>query len=84
MPEDEREALVGTQVHEPAPGEHARDCHAETRSIWGQSFQEGRRVGLHVVVHEHLAALVEDADVQGTGVSVDAAVKGVLGSVESP
>jgi hypothetical protein len=34
-------------------------------------------------VHQDLAALVEDTDVHGTGVQVDAAVKWVLGGVKS-
>jgi hypothetical protein len=36
-----------------------------------------------MTVHEHLAALVEDADVHGTGMQVDAAVTLVLGVVKS-
>ena len=84
MTEDESDALVGTQVSEPVPGAQARDGHDETLSRRGQSVQEGLRVGLHGAVHEPLAALVENADVHGTGVEVDAAGKWVLGRVESP
>ena len=84
LPEDAREALVGTQVSEPVPDAQALDGHDETLAIRGKSCQEGLRVGLHVAVHEHLAALVEEADVHGTGVQVDTAVKWVLGRVESP
>ena len=36
-----------------------------------------------MAMHQNLAALVEDADVHGAGMQVDAAVKGVLGGVES-
>jgi len=36
-----------------------------------------------MTVHENLSALVEDADVHGTGMQVDAAVKLVLGVVKS-
>jgi hypothetical protein len=84
LPEDAREALVSPQVSEPVPGAQARDGHDETLAIRGKSFQEGLRVGLHGAVHEYLAALVEAADVHGTGVQVDAAVQWVLGRVESP
>ena len=66
------------------PGEHPFDRHDETWSRRGHSVQEGSRVGLHVAVHEHLAALAEEADGHGAGVSVDAAVTWVLGGVESP
>jgi hypothetical protein len=34
-------------------------------------------------MHENLAVLIEDADVHGTGMQVDAAVKLVLGVVKS-
>jgi hypothetical protein len=84
MTQDTRAPLVGAEVGQPGPGEQTCDRHDETWSIRGKSFQEDIRVGLHVAVHEHLAALVEEADGHGAGVEVDAAVKWVLGGGESP
>jgi hypothetical protein len=75
MAEDESNALLGTQVSEPVPGEQALDRHDETLSVWGNGFQEGLRVGFHIAMHKNLAALVEDAEVHGAGMKVDAAVK---------
>jgi hypothetical protein len=83
MTEDKRDALVGTEVGEPVPGEHAFDRHDEPLSIWGNGFQEGIRVGFHIAMYEDLAVLVEDADVHHTGMQVDTAVKWVLSGVKS-
>jgi hypothetical protein len=38
---------------------------------------------LHVTVKQRLTSLVEDADVHGTGMQVDTAVKWVLRGVQS-
>jgi hypothetical protein len=74
-------------VHRSAsqvPGEHAFDRDDETLSIGRNDVQKGLRGRLHITVHEHRSALVEDADVHGTGMQVDAAVTLVLGGVKSP
>jgi hypothetical protein len=84
MAEDERDAFVRTQVGQPVPGEHAFDRDDETLSIGRNDVQKGLWVRLHITMHENLAALIEDADVHGTGMQVDAAVKLVLGVVKSP
>ena len=83
MTEDKRDTFVGTQVGQPVPGEHTRDCDHHPLSIRSNGFEEGLRVGVHMAMHEDLAALVEDADVHHTGVQVDAAVKWVLCGVKS-
>jgi hypothetical protein len=78
MAEDTRDACIGTQVSEPAPGEHALDRHDETLSIRSNGLQEGIRVGLHMAMDKNLAALVEDAEGHGAGMQVDAAVQWML------
>ena len=72
------------QVSEPVPGEHAFDGDHNPLSIRSNGFQEDIWFGFHIAMHEDLAALVEDADVHRAGMQVDAAVKWVLGGVESP
>ena len=57
MTEDKRDACVGTEVGEPVPGAQACDGDDETLSIRSNDVQEGLRVGLHVTVHQDLAAL---------------------------
>jgi hypothetical protein len=84
MAEDERDAFVSTQVGQPVPGEQAFDRDDETLSRGRNDIQTGLRGRLHMTVHENLAALIEDADVHGTGMQVDAAVTLVLGVVKSP
>jgi hypothetical protein len=84
MAADERDAFVSPQVGQPVPGEQAFDRDDETLSLGRHDFQQGLRGCLHMTVHENLAALVEDADVQGTGMQVDAAgtlVRGVVNSL---
>jgi hypothetical protein len=83
MTEDKRDALIGTEVSEPVPGEHAFDRHDDPLSIRGNGFQEGIRVGFHIAMHEHLAALVEDAEIHGAGMQVNAAVIWMLSGVKS-
>jgi hypothetical protein len=84
MAEDEREAFVSPQVGQPVPGEHPFDRDDETLSRGRHDVQTGLWVRLHMTMHENLAALIEDADVHGTGMQVDAAVTLVLGVVKSP
>ena len=84
MTEDERDACIGAEVGEPVPGEQTFDRHDGPFSIRGNGFQKGLWVRLHVAVQHDLAALVEDADIHGPRVQVDAAVKWVLSSVKSP
>ena len=74
-------------VHRSAsqvPGEHACDRDDETLAIGRNDVQKGLRGRLRMTVHEHLSTLVEDADVHGTGMQVEAAVTLVRGVVKSP
>jgi hypothetical protein len=84
MTEDERDTFVGTEVGEPVPGEHTLDRHDNPLSIRGNGVQKGFRSSFHIAMHQNLAALVEDADVHGAGMQIDAAVKWVLGGGKSP
>jgi hypothetical protein len=84
LAEAEREAFIRTQVGPPGPGDQACDRDDEPRSSGRRDAPTGRRGRLHLTGHEPRAALVEEADVQGPGRPVDAAVTGVLGVVQSP
>jgi hypothetical protein len=83
MAEDDRDAFVSTQVGQPVPGEQTVDRDDETRSRGRHDLQKGLWVRLHLTMPENLAVLIEDADVHGTGMPVEAAVKLVLGVVKS-
>jgi hypothetical protein len=81
--EDKRDTCIGAQVGEPVPGEHTFDGDDDTVSIGCNGFEKGFRICLHVTVKQRLTGLVEDADVHGTGMQVDTAVKWVLRGVKS-
>src|SRR5919106_736893 len=81
--EDERDAFVSTEVGQPIPREQAFDRDNEPLSRGRNDVQKGLRGCLHIPVHENLATLVEDTDVHGTGMQIDAAIKLVWLGVES-
>jgi hypothetical protein len=84
MAEDEGKGLLGTQVREPRPGEDPCDRDDEVVTI-GRNRRETRlRAGLHVLVQHDLAVLVEDADVHGAGLPIEATVCLVLWGVKAP
>jgi hypothetical protein len=58
--EDEGHALVGAQTGDPIPGEDALDA------------EERFRRGLHVATQQDLALGVQDAQMHGAGVKIDA------------
>jgi hypothetical protein len=51
--------------------------------VGGNGLEKGFRRGFHIAVHEDFAIVAQDADVHGTGVQVDSALKWVLIGVES-
>ena len=83
MAEDKGHAFAGTQVGEPVPGKDAFDGDDEILPIGGNGLEKRLWAGLHIAVHQDLAVLVQDTDVHGAGMQVDAAVKLVLFGVES-
>jgi hypothetical protein len=84
MAEDQREAFVSPSVGPPVPPDQAFDCDDEPFSRGGHDVQKGLRGCLHLTVHEKLATLVEDTDIPGTGMQLDATLKLVRLGVESP
>ena len=61
--QDERDVLGRAEVREPVPREHTLGGHGEIGTVRPCHFEERRRRGRHVPVHEHLARRVQDADV---------------------
>lgn len=76
--EDEIDPLVGKQVGEPVPGEHAFGPDDEVVSIRLDQAQENLGAGGNVAMTYHLPFGIEDTDRHGVGVQIDAAVKLVL------
>ena len=74
-------------VHRAAsqvPGEDAFDGDDEIIAIGCNGLEERVWVGLQMAVQDDLPLLVQDADVHGPSVQVDATVKLVRRGVESP
>jgi hypothetical protein len=84
MPEDKRATSLGAEVGEPVPSEHTLSRHDHPLSIRGNGLQQGLWSGLHITRHQDLTALVEDADIPGPSMQVDATIKRVLRGVKSP
>jgi len=80
--EDEGDPLGAAQVGEPVPGEHALDGNHEIFPVRRDSLEERLRGRPEVAVQQDLARLVEDADVHGAGMEIDAAGVLVLLRVE--
>ena len=83
MAEDKGNAFLGTEVGEPVPGEDTFDGDDQIVPIGRNGLEKRFWAGFHVPVQQDLAVLVQDTDVHGAGMQVDAAVKLVLFGVES-
>jgi len=75
--EDEGDAVLGTEVGEPIPGEHAFDGDDETVAIRSDGIEEGAGLSGKLAVQERLTGVIEDAQVHGPCVQIDAAVESV-------
>ena len=83
VPKDKRNAFAGTQIGKPLPREDAFDADDTILSIGRNSLEKGVWPRWHIPVHKDLAILVQDAEVHGTGMQVNATIKCVLFGVES-
>lgn len=84
MPKDNRPLFAGAQVSAPVPGEDACDGHDDLLPIRSKGLEHGSGAGGPIAMHHDLAVMVQNPDVHGAGMQVDAAVKWVLGGGESP
>src|SRR5262249_3420329 len=81
--EGEGDGFLLAEVGQPVPGEHALDADHEAVAEGGDGAEEGVGPGRQVAVEDDGAVVVEDADVHGPRVQVDAGVESVLLRVES-
>jgi hypothetical protein len=81
--EDKGEALLATEVGHPVPAEEAFDGDRQVLSLGSESLQQPFSVAGQLPVHQGLALLVQDADIEAAGVEVDTAVMKMLSGVES-
>ena len=83
MAQHEGDVVLGAQVGDPVPGEHALGADDEPVAEGGNGAEEGVGAAGQVAIEDRVAGLVEDADVHRPRMQVDAASEGVLLVVES-
>jgi len=83
MAQDERDGLLGTEIGEPVPDEHAFDGNDDIFPVGLDGPEKVIRCGSAVTVEHGFALLIQDAKVHGSGVQIDSAIKFVLVGVES-
>jgi hypothetical protein len=83
MAEDKRQSVLRTQVGEPVPRKEALHGDDNILSIGGNDLQKRLWACLHIAMHQDLTVVVENTDVHGAGMEVDATVKLVLLGVEA-
>lgn len=83
MTEDEFDPLVITEIGQPVPGEHALTADHQAFAVRLDHTEEGFWFGPDVLVKDHLAERIDDAEVHSVGVQIDTAVKLMLFVVES-
>ena len=83
MSKDKGNAFAGAEVGQPVPGEDAFDADDQIVPVGRDGLEKWLWAGWHIPVHQNLAILVQDTEVHGAGVQVDATVKLVLFGVES-
>jgi hypothetical protein len=66
------------------PGEDAFDANHQVLPVGCNSLEKGLRCCLHIPMQKDLSILIQDADVHGPGMQVNATVEFVLCGVESP
>ncbi len=67
MAQDEGDALAGTQLGQPIPGKNALHCDDQVVSIRRDDAHEGLGRRRDILMYEHRARLVEDANIHGAG-----------------
>src|SRR4030095_10505876 len=81
--ENEGNVVLGTKVREPVPGEHALDSNDESVAVGRDRIEKGAGLGRELAMQQRLAGVIEDAEVHGSCVQINAAVKSVRLVVET-
>jgi hypothetical protein len=81
--DDEGDLLLVAQVGEPVAGEQAFDADDDVWAEGGDGSEESVGMAREVAIEDDGALGVEDTQVHGPGVQVDAGVESVLSVVEA-
>jgi hypothetical protein len=85
MTEDEGDTQIPAQIGDPIPAEHAFDRNGEIFiSIWLENRGEDLRRSFVILVHQHGARSIGDAEVHRSCMQIDPAIELVVMCVESP
>src|SRR5437762_492523 len=81
--QDKSDLLTSTKVGQPVPAEQTLDGDDQPVAEGRDRLQERLAAGRQVLVEDDLALAVEDAQVHGPGMEIDAAVESVRAGVET-
>jgi hypothetical protein len=84
MAEDKRQSVLRTQVGEPVPRKETLYGDDDILPIGSNRLQKRLWAGFPIAVQQDVAGLIQDADIHGAGMQIDATVKLVLLGVASP
>ncbi len=77
----ERDRVLGTAVGEPVPAEHALHTDDDTVAEGGKGLQQRLEMARQVAIEYDGTGTVQDANVHGPGVQVDAAVESMWAGI---
>jgi len=83
MSKHKRNRFPGTQIGKPVPDEHAFDGDDDVFPIGVDGSEKGLRIRSDIFVKPGVSLLIQDTDVHGSGMQIDAAIELVLLVVES-
>ena len=78
MTEDKRDVLGGTEIGEPVPGKHTFCRNDDIFPVWFDGFQEALRFCAHVAVDKDFSMAIQNADINGSCMKIDAAIEFML------
>jgi hypothetical protein len=81
--ENEGNIFFIAEVSEPIPGEHAFYGNDDVFAVWFDSLEEGIGLSVDIFVEQDGSVLIEDTEIHGSGMKVDAAVEFMLLRIES-
>jgi hypothetical protein len=84
VPKDRRQPLSSTQVSTPVPREETFDSDDNSLSIGGNGLEQRLRACGQIPMYHDLAVVIQNTDIHGAGMQIDAAVTLVLLGVKSP
>jgi hypothetical protein len=83
MTENEGDVLLGTEVSDPVPGEHAFDSDHDVLAEGSNGTEKSFRVCVDVLMNPDIATGIEDTDKHIFGMQIDSTIKLVLLGVKS-